>query len=123
MASKQEVTKAITVLRAAYPRQAISTAQFREMVAAWSTVLDDVPGESLEVAVENAMRNSKWFPSVAEIRDAATSTSEMQEAADRRLAWELQISWGCCHNCWTNPCHCDKVIGTDGADVPLIEVG
>ena len=123
----QETAQIITILRAAYPRQAITAKQYGDMVTVWAGVLADVSFEVGKRAIDEHCRESKWFPSVAEIRDVAIGTREMQEAADRRMAEKLRISGHCCPECHIGPMvhdhcpHCAIVLETEAADVPQLE--
>ena len=110
MADELEVIQAITVLRAAYINKTISPKQFREMIPVWAAGLDDIPGSALAIAVTELYKESKWFPSVSEIREAAMKTREMQY----RLL-------GLCPTCCASPCHCDVLGLLEAADVPQLE--
>ena len=121
--NRKETAQIIAILRAAYPRQAISADQYKQMVSVWAGVLADVPFEIGQRATETHCRESKWFPAVSEIRDAAIGSREMKEAEDRRQAWRLVNSWGCCLKCHTRPCQCGAMLETEAAGVPQLEEG
>ena len=110
MADELEVIQAITVLRAAYINKTISPKQFREMIPVWAAGLEDIPGSALAIAVKELYKESKWFPSVAEIRAAAMETREMQF-----------LMLGLCSTCCASPCHCEMLGLLEAADVPQLE--
>lgn len=54
-------------LKAAYPRQQLGT----DTLTAYAEALDDFPYQAVDRAVDNVIRTSKWFPSIAELRQEA----------------------------------------------------
>lgn len=71
MATKPEIAQLLAIIRAGYPRQAITTVQYNQMVDVWSTLLADLPLAQLRAAAEHHITSSTWFPSLAEIRQGA----------------------------------------------------
>ena len=72
MASQTDIVDLITVLRAALPKQPISSEQFDEMVPVWTMILEDIPAELLSVvAKDRCSKRDPFFPSVGEIRQTA----------------------------------------------------
>lgn len=68
MASEIAITKVLIVLRAAYPRYEIR----EETAGVYAELLHDLPDDILIAAAQHHAATSKWFPSVAELRTAAT---------------------------------------------------
>lgn len=68
-----DVTAAVAILRAAYPRQAFPD----DSVRVYVRLLADTPADELVAAVERMCRRSTWLPAVAEI---------LREVAEARLA-------------------------------------
>ena len=72
MADRADIAQAITVLRAALPKQTITSKQFNEMVDVWTAVLADIPAAILVLAVRGWIsRDTPWFPSVGQLRGIA----------------------------------------------------
>ena len=63
----ENVGDVIKFLQATYPRQAFSA----DNVKAYVMMLEDLPIDHLRMAVLKLAADSKWFPSIAEIRGAA----------------------------------------------------
>jgi hypothetical protein len=57
-----------------------------KIAEAWSIMLADMPYELAGYAVKKCIAQSKYFPSVAEIRDAATT--KLPEIPTAEAAWE-----------------------------------
>lgn len=66
MASKQAIASAMVGLAANYNRDIAP-----ELVGIWLKALQDVTDESLDRAVQRIVAESKFFPSVAEVREKA----------------------------------------------------
>jgi len=66
---------AILGLIAAYPRQAVTP----ETVALYRSMLSDIDPAHLTTAIRDIIHRSKWFPSVAEIRDTVDDLYRPQE--------------------------------------------
>ena len=72
MATRDDVARAITALRAAFPKQTITGRQFDEMVSVWSEILEDIAGEPLMMAVKAWISgDTPWLPSVGQLRRMA----------------------------------------------------
>jgi len=67
MASTDTVTRALAILAVAYPRFEMA----KETPRVYAELLQDIPDEVLVAAVKQHAASSKWFPSVAELRQAA----------------------------------------------------
>jgi hypothetical protein len=80
MTDTNNIAQAITVLRAAFPRQEISSKAFGDMVALWAEILADIPPNVLNMAVmEWIARDTPWFPSVGQIRHIALDLVQCKE--------------------------------------------
>lgn len=64
--TKAEALKLVAILEAAYPRQDLRP----ETVEVYAQFLQDLDYSVASKVVHNHIRNEKWFPSVAEIREA-----------------------------------------------------
>jgi hypothetical protein len=72
MANRTDVGVAITVLRAALPQREISPQQFREMLTVWTPILEDIPADLLNQAVQAWIsKDTPWLPSVGQLRNLA----------------------------------------------------
>ena len=69
MATEKVIVQVMGVLAAAYPSFNLT----RETIAVYQRVLSDVPDELLQGAALDAVSKSRFFPTVAELRDAALS--------------------------------------------------
>ena len=67
MADQQTIAKVLVILTAAYPRQATT----KETAMVYADLLADIPDGLLLVAAKHHAASSKWFPSIAELREAA----------------------------------------------------
>ncbi len=67
MATRETVTKVIIMLAAAYPRMQIP----KESAKVYHELLHDIDDGLLVMAAKQHAANSKWFPSVAELRGVA----------------------------------------------------
>lgn len=67
MASKVTVIRVLAVLQAAYPRFQPPP----QTNSVYAELLADIPDDVLDAAAKHRAATSKWFPSVAELRDAA----------------------------------------------------
>ncbi len=77
----------MTILRAAYPRQTITSKQYDKMVVVWADILEDLPFELVKAAMrEWCSRDEPWFPSVGQIRTIALDLTASE--ADRMTAGE-----------------------------------
>lgn len=84
MASKQEIIKALTVLAAAYPRFELPPAT----VDIYCRLLTDLDFDTLKAATLHCATVYKFFPTVAEIRQAAVELQTMaQGIPEESQAW------------------------------------
>lgn len=65
MATYEQVLKIVTVMAAAYPTMTIKA----ETVDAYASLLEDIDADALAVAAKQAMAESRFFPTVAELRE------------------------------------------------------
>lgn len=75
MATDREIEKALTVLSAAYPRFDLP----EETIRIYQRLLADLDFDLLKAATLQCATMCKFFPTVAEIRDAATEIVTMAE--------------------------------------------
>lgn len=107
MATKPEIAQLLTIIRAGYPRQAITTIQYNQMVDVWSGLLADLPIAQLTAAAEHHITSSTWFPSLAEIRQGALDL--VAPPSDRMSAMEAwqevrrSFSTAPCFVTWSGP--------------------
>lgn len=66
--TKQEVSKLLAVLQAAYPGVRIAPERAESMVSAWSDLLSDLTYEQCNAALRHLLQTRTFMPSVAEIR-------------------------------------------------------
>ena len=64
--TKKEALQLITLLQMAYPRQALGD----KTVEVYANFIQDLDYKVAERAVAQHIRNEKWFPTIAEIREA-----------------------------------------------------
>jgi hypothetical protein len=76
-----ETTKVLALLKASYPRQAVG----RDNMKAYALMLGDLPFADVQRAVVRHVAESNWFPSIAELREAATGAAS--SAPDFDEAW------------------------------------
>jgi len=69
VATEKSILEVFAVLGAAFP----SFAATRETISVYFRVLADLPDELLQTAALDCVSKGKWFPTVAELRDAALS--------------------------------------------------
>ena len=67
MATRETIDRCLVVLVTSYPRQQVAP----ETATVYTQLLSDLPDDLLESAVQQHCTTSKWFPTVAEIRQAA----------------------------------------------------
>ncbi len=71
MATEEEIVKVMKFLSAAYPQRELSA----ETIAVYVASLADVDGELLWLAAQQAVRELKYFPTVAELLEIASRIS------------------------------------------------
>lgn len=82
MSTEVEVKRALAILSVTYPNYNFS----KEAVAIYISMLKDIPAPALEAGVKQHIATSKWFPTVAELREAALrlTTDSLPSASE---AW------------------------------------
>lgn len=89
MATEKEIQKALLVLSAAYPRFDLPD----ETVSIYCRLLVDLDFDTLKAATLQCATTCKFFPTVAEIRDAAAELKIMAEGIpDPASAWGEVVS-------------------------------
>lgn len=86
-----EATALLATLKAAYPRQPIEQAT----IVVYAADLADLDADRALQAVTNLRRTSRWFPTIAEIREEYAELTLGAPAPE--LAWELARTSGCAH--------------------------
>jgi hypothetical protein len=80
---------------------------------AYTDLLSDIDDARLLAAARQHTRSSKWFPSVAQLREAAGAikrTRPGQPLFETTEEWKAYFFGEyICHHCWQRPCVC----GTD----------
>jgi hypothetical protein len=74
------VDNILVTLSQAYPRQKMQ----RDTIDVYAKALSDIPPRVLERAADNIIKDSKWFPSVAELRAEAKRVANLPNARDFR---------------------------------------
>ncbi len=85
MASETEILKIMAILTAAYPNSGANDGT----IPLYARLLSDIPGELLQQAAFAHIATSKFFPTIAELRQAAL---DVQEAADPLP--DAHAAWG-----------------------------
>lgn len=67
MSDPKKITQAMAILTAAYPNNKVTA----ETIRVYQLTLQDIPEDVLEQAILHITTTTKFFPTVAEIRDAA----------------------------------------------------
>jgi hypothetical protein len=80
-ASRQGCRRAIAKLAMAYPSAKVSDIEAEARLEIYADALDDVPGDVLAAACAAALRESRFFPTPAEIRERCGMLA--------RRKWEL----------------------------------
>ncbi len=84
MMTRKDMAQILAVLGVSYPRQAIRADVLKLTTTVWLDLLGDIPLDQIKLAVHHHCTNSQWFPSVAEIRQAAFDLGESE--SDRLTA-------------------------------------
>ena len=106
MATAAEIKTVMGTLAKAYPRYSLDA----ETIRVYAAGLKGITAEALGAAASQIIMESKWFPTVAEIREAARvyrPQEDLTDADSRRMAERLRRSWQCCPACWQRPCALD----------------
>lgn len=77
MADEVEVTRVFGMLSAAYPQAGVTAAT----LAVYVRYLADLDGQILDSAAADCITRSRFFPTVAEIREAAAQVRELRYGA------------------------------------------
>lgn len=86
------------MLLAAYPKEPAS----KETVEVYIRCLADIPGQVLEAAVLAHVSGNKWFPTIAELRDAALQLLPGNKAPTPTDAW-AEVRQGIWRHDWNDP--------------------
>lgn len=88
MAEEREILEIINVLIRAYPRNDIS----KKTIPIYVQMLSDLPLDILAMATKYHIVNNKYFPTIAELRQAATDIiCDIREIPDPHEAWKVFI--------------------------------
>lgn len=87
MATRKEIGAMMAILTAAYPALAIS----RQTMEVYSQELADVPPEFLINAAREHVRRSKWFPTIAELREEYDAYSQKQARDAKERQWKANL--------------------------------
>lgn len=80
--TKQEAMKLVALLKAGWPRQELGA----ETISLYADMLKDIPLAEAQAAVQRIVQTSKWFPTIAEIRE---------QVAEARCALDPpELAWG-----------------------------
>jgi hypothetical protein len=86
----QTVPEILTIPAAAYPRFELTPPTIR----IYEQTLSDIPVDALQAATLDLIGESRFFPTVAEIRERAFALMAEQEGApDANEAWELTLCY------------------------------
>lgn len=81
---KSEVVQLVTAAAACFPM--MQTKELDPVNAAWFDMLGDLPFDLATASLKKVLSTAKFFPTVAEIREAAASLKP-QDMPDAELAW------------------------------------
>lgn len=85
MANETKVIEVCGIMAAAYPNFNLT----KQTIAVYARVLQDVPDEVLEAAALDAVSRSKFFPTIAELRESAYMISANRLAVPSAFeAWD-----------------------------------
>ena len=88
MAEEKTIMEIIDVLIAAYPRNNIS----KRTIPVYVQMLSDLPVNVLAMATKYHITTCKYFPTIAELRQAATDiVCDMREIPDPHEAWNIYL--------------------------------
>lgn len=88
MATNEEIDRVIEMLSIAYPSQNLRADKdaLKETVRLYRLTLRDIDGDLLRAATLQHITNAKWFPTVAELREAALNLTHFDESSAEE-AW------------------------------------
>ncbi len=76
--TRKDMAQILSILGVSYPRQVMNAGQLKLTTTVWLDLLGDIPLDQIKLAVHHHCTNSQWFPSVAEIRQAAFDLGESE---------------------------------------------
>ena len=79
--TKKEALQLITLLQMAYPRQALGD----KTVEVYAGFIQDLDYKVAERAIQNHIRNEKWFPAIAEIREACVELAHQIPSTEHAM--------------------------------------
>jgi hypothetical protein len=83
VADPVEVANVLGVLSAAFPSVTLT----EQTAAVWAGALHDVPADALAAAAQKLIVTAKFFPAIAEVREAALSSMGLLPDRAAELAW------------------------------------
>lgn len=86
--NKQEIIRLLSIATANFP--AMQEKDMRPTAVLWEKALADIPYDVAEKALLKVLSTSKFFPTVAEIREAAAELTQPR-VLDAMEAWELIV--------------------------------
>lgn len=90
--NEQQARALVTMMVALYPRTELSI----EQATAFAGMISDLEADEARLVVERLCKTSKWFPSVAEIRQAVAArhlhATELVKFVNAEQAWAYIIS-------------------------------
>ncbi len=87
MASDKEIGMVMATLSAAYPHLSIPN----ETGCLYREELADVPADALMDAARAHIRRSKWFPTIAELREPYEAAKQRKALEAKEFAWKRQL--------------------------------
>ena len=84
-ASPELITQMFGTLATGFPKQQLSDREADAKLALYIRSLNDIPPDALEHAVAHVLKSQTWFPTVAEIRQAAAPMFEPRRQAGRAI--------------------------------------
>src|SRR3990170_5734594 len=80
MATPDEITNILLILQDNY--QYFKPTNPAALAETWQSKLSDIPDRILTAAADTWILESKWFPSIAEMRDAAAKVANLPNSRD-----------------------------------------
>ncbi len=78
MMTRKDMAQILAILGVSYPRHVMDAEQVKLTITVWLDILGDIPLDQIKLAVKAHCSDSKWFPAVAEIRQAAFDLGESE---------------------------------------------
>ena len=85
MIDKIKFYKGMTLLRASFPQSKVEITE--DALEIWQQALSDLTDEMFEIAVLHLIRNAKFYPTIAEIRETAFSLCTTEHSKTGDEAW------------------------------------